>query len=271
MGTPDFQPPQIRGVTDAAQLAQGLTSGYATRTEKMAAIYLWVRDELAYVASGEVAKLPVTTLTDGNGDCLDKIQLMAAMLHTIGEESWLIHIAEPSVAHAVLGIQVTDEEATEMSILTGGNGQWYTASYDGRKLLIVDPTTPNVGYIGWLSKDYRSSSSSSSWRWPYPVTFTAAWQNPAVVHPNGDWIGIGSWRGGGLSCTVDGVGFVAGTWTVGNTIWNFSGPGVLEGETLHVHWNSYGGTDLYIEFTSPTTAQATRPGLYAGWQAIAKR
>jgi hypothetical protein len=60
------------------------------------AIYVWVRDSIAYVndPAGEYFQPPVRTLEVGAGDCDDQSILLAAMLGSIGFEPILVILPE---------------------------------------------------------------------------------------------------------------------------------------------------------------------------------
>jgi hypothetical protein len=178
-----IEPPDCAGVTDIDQLAQCITRDYSTRTERIAAAFLWVRDSFPYELTYHDCKPPARTLADGNGDCCDKATLLAALLYKLGEPSYYIFITcEPTCSHMMLAVEATDHEAAEMSRLTGGQSHWKRAHHGSLRLAIVDATTPNVGYIGYLADDYYVSTGETSWQWTYYTTIEPTWQDPDVLY-----------------------------------------------------------------------------------------
>lgn len=165
-----------RGLRDPTALSRAVVSGLTRRTDKIAALFTWVKDAIVYEASAyyvkDVEKTATETLTDGTGDCADKATLLAALLARMGEESYFIHIEcmpQRPMNHRVLGIQTTESERREMSQLTGGRGAWKTTNYQGLALDLMDTVGGAGAYIGWVSDDYTSSSGATSWQWRYPT------------------------------------------------------------------------------------------------------
>lgn len=135
-------------------LADSIIENYGTQTSpgNMCALFMYVRDNIAYEETDDYIRKPLETVNDRVGDSFDQSRLLCALFYSIGEESHYV-ITGSMGNHRFVAIPYSGKATEYMSALTGGYEKFFSLNYLDEKLVFMDPTMP-ASYIGWTAYNY---------------------------------------------------------------------------------------------------------------------